>query len=134
VRSDHAPALTFELVSRLTDFRPFDLVIDEAAIHEYRRLTGDENQLYNKIVPPGFAAIFGRQGYLRDHQMPPGGVLLGQEIEWLCPLRPDQPFSVGARVISAQQSSDRRKVVIETVASDGGTTAARVKLIVGWPA
>src|SRR3712207_5801710 len=97
------PELTFEMARTLGEFPEFSYAVTPEHIEEYCRITGDANKLYEEVIPPGFAAIFGRLGYLRAHSMPPGGVLLRQEIRWVKPARRGTDMKMKAVVISAEQ-------------------------------
>src|SRR5580700_8117522 len=78
--SGSLPELTFELAREIGEFPPYTFAAGPDAIAEYCAITGDHSPLYAEFLPPGFAGIFGRDAYLRHHRMPPGGVLLAQDI------------------------------------------------------
>jgi len=132
--ADHElPELTFALAREIGTFGPFPYTIAAEQVAEYERLTGDANELHDRFVPPGFAAIFGRLGYLRRHRMPPGGVLLAQDIQWHRPASVGDELTVGSRVVSAVEAEGRRKLVFETTAADPDGPVCTVVLTCGWP-
>jgi hypothetical protein len=130
------PLLTFEVASEIGEFPEFALTVTEADVAVYRAVTGrpaEEDD--DGVVPPGYAAIFGRLGYLRQHRMPGGGVLLGQEIEWLAPARVGEPLQIRSVVQSAEEDTrGRRKIAFETTARQSGQRVAVVRITAGWPA
>lgn len=127
------PLLTFELARSIGEFPEFELDLGASELQEYSRVTGSSLPA-GGVVPPGYAAIFGRLGYLRQHRMPGGGVLLGQEITWLAPASVGEPLVIRSVVESAEEDEvGRRKIVFETTARQHGTTVAVVRITAGWP-
>jgi hypothetical protein len=128
------PELTFALACELGEFPEFPIRYTEQDLDIYRSTTGDATAGEDGIVPPAFAAIFGRQGYLRRHRMPGGGVLLGQDIEWLRPALLSEDLLVSSRVADATELPDgRRSIVFVTIARQAGHDVARVRIKAGWP-
>ena len=127
------PELTFERAREIGEFPAYELTVTEADIDSYRRLTGDHSSLYERFLPPGFAGIFGRDAYLQHHRMPPGGVLLAQDITWLRPARWDRPLRLQARVLSAAESDGRRTLLFETRGWQDDELAVVVQIKAGWP-
>ena len=128
---EELPELTFELARELGTFPDFEYRIEAEQLAEYRRLTGIESD--HSTVPPGYAAVFGRLGYLRQHRMPPGGVLLGQDIRWLAPASSELPLIVGARVTHAEERDGKRTIVFLTTARQSGKVVAQVRITARWP-
>jgi hypothetical protein len=130
------PLLTFEMVREIEEFPEFSITVTTADVAVYRAATGQSPTEGNAgVIPPGYAAIFGRLGYLRQHRMPGGGVLLGQEIEWLAPARVGEPLRVRSVVRGAvEDARGRRKVTFETTARQSGRPVAVVRITAGWPA
>ena len=76
------------------EFTPLAFPITDALVDAFCEATGETNPLFvdadaaraggfvGRVAPPGLAGIFGRQAYLRDYVMPPGGVLAGQSIDF----------------------------------------------------
>jgi hypothetical protein len=131
--SERLPLLTFERAREIGTFDEFDYRITDEMIDGYRLLTGDDNPLYDTIIPPGFAAIFGRDAYLHDHAMPGGGVLLAQDIQWVKPALRLWPLMVQAVVRSAIASAGRRKLVFCTTARQHDEPVCEVVITAGWP-
>jgi hypothetical protein len=129
---DELPELTFDLARELGSFPDFEYRIDDDALSAFRRLTATEDD-GSTVVPPGFAAIFGRLGYLREHRMPPGGILLGQDIRWLRPASLERPLVVGARVTSAEVRDGKRTIVFLTTARQDGEVVAQIRITARWP-
>jgi hypothetical protein len=127
------PLLTFERAREIGTFEEFEYQITDEMVKHYRALTGDDNPLYDEIIPPGFAAIFGRDAYLRDHAMPGGGVLLAQDIHWLKPGLRSRPLTVQAVVRSATKTAGRHKLVFCTTARQHGERVCEVLISAGWP-
>jgi hypothetical protein len=133
-RTNDRPELTFELARELGEFPEMALRYSEADLELYRSTAGDENAGRDGLIPPAFAVIFGRQAYLRDHGMPGGGVLLGQDVQWLLPARLDEELLVKARVVETRESDDGRKMIVfVTTARQRGRDVARVRIKAGWP-
>lgn len=131
--SKQLPLLTFERAREIGTFEEFEYQVTTEMVDQYRALTGDDNPLYDEIIPPGFAAIFGREAYLRDHAMPGGGVLLAQDIHWLKPGLRSRPLTVQAVVRSASTSAGRHKLVFCTTARQHGKRVCEVVIRAGWP-
>jgi acyl dehydratase len=126
--------LRFETLDVGRTFPPLRVTIDDAQVGAYVDATGDDWPGYDRIVPPGYAAILGRQAYLRHYDMPPGGVLLRETIEWIKPARIGIETIVQARVVDRSQQGNRRRVVFAAVARQQGEDVARVEIHAGWPA
>jgi len=126
------PELTFDLARELGEFPAFDYEITDDELASYRELTGTPDD-GSGLVPPGFAAIFGRLGYLRQHAMPPGGILLGQDIRWLKPAKLGTPLRVGARVTHAEQIDEKRNIVFLINAEQDGELVSQIRITARWP-
>lgn len=131
--SDALPYLTFELAREIAEFPAYVLDADSQAVAEYRSITGDDNPLYDEFLPPGFAGIFGRDAYLREHRMPPGGVLLAQDITWLAPARRDRDVLLQARLVSAEDDGRKRILIFETTGRQDDQVVVRVRITARWP-
>jgi hypothetical protein len=131
--NDEIPELTFDLARQLGEFPEFALAVTDADIDSYCQITGDRSALHDEFIPPAFAAIFGRLAYLRGHRTPPGGVLLGQTIEWRRAARRGEDLLVKARVVSSEEKNGRRKLVFETTARQSEGIVAVVRIVAGWP-
>jgi len=126
------PLLTFDVVRDICEFPEFAMTVTAEEVAEYRSVTGTADQ--GETVPPGYAAVFGRLGYLRRHRMPGGGVLLGQEIRWMHPAALGEPLEIKTVVESAVEDARcRRKAVFVTTARQHGEHVATVRIVAGWP-
>lgn len=130
---EHLPVLTYEVVSEIGEFPEFPLTVSETDVAAYLDVTGAPPGRPTTI-PPGYAAVFGRLGYLKRHRMPGGGVLLGQEIQWVRPAVVGEPLAVRSVVERAEEDErGRRKVVFVTTARQYGEPVATVRITAGWP-
>lgn len=128
------PELTFEIASATDTFPAYSMTYGPGEIAMYSEATGDHRAEYAEIVPPGMAAIFGRDAYLRQHRMPGGGVLLGQDIQWFGPAKVGMEMTIQARVVRAHEDErGRRSVLFVTTASQQGRVVAQVRINAGWP-
>src|SRR4029453_285983 len=126
------PELTFDLARELGRFPEFDYEITADDLAEYHRLTGTADDA-SGLVPPGFAAIFGRLGYLREHRMPPGGILLGQDIRWLRPAVAERPLRIGAEVTFAEEREGKRTIVFLTTGPQDGEGVVQIRITARCP-
>lgn len=131
--SDALPELTFELACEIGEFPAYVFDVDAEAIAEYESITGDEHPLYDEFLPPGFAGIFGRDAYLREHRMPPGGVLVAQDITWLAPAYRDRDLVLQARLVSAEDDGRKRILVFETTGRQDDQPVVVVRITARWP-
>ena len=133
-RAEELPQLTFEVAKKIREFPEFSMTVTSADVSAYYAATGLTAVAGSAIVPPGYAAVFGRLGYLRRHRMPGGGVLLRQEIQWLAPATVGEPMTIQAVVESAEEDPrGRRKIVFRTTAGQAGHPVAIVRITAGWP-
>ena len=126
------PELTFDLARELEHFPEFEYGVTPEELAEYARLTAAPSDPQGRLAP-GFAAIFGRLGYLREHLMPPGGILLGQDIQWLRAASSATPLTISARVTRAEERDGKRTLVFLTTASQHGEVVAQVRITARWP-
>jgi acyl dehydratase len=131
--STDLPELTFEQARAIGTFEPFDFCVTPADIDAYSAVTGDASPLYATTVPPGFAGIFGRQSYLREHQMPPGGILLRQDIAWHEPASIGTPLEIKAEVVDAVDNGEKKTITFRTTARQEGRVVCVVDLMARWP-
>lgn len=126
------PELTFAAARELGTFPEFDYVVEKKDVAAYRKITGSRIRADDDI-PSGFAAIFGRLGYLSRHSMPPGGVLLAQDIVWHRAAKIDRPLRIRSTVIQASERQGKRKLTFLTTAYQDGELVAEVRIEAGWP-
>jgi len=127
------PLLLFDDLPQGRSFRPFRMTVTPEQIESYKQIVGRSNGLYDRFVPPGFAGIFGRLSYLQDYAMPPGGVLLGQTIEWLAPAEIGREVECEAVVTEQERDGDRMKVTLQTSVRQDGKDVCRITVRNGWP-
>ncbi len=141
------PLLRHEELDVGREFRPLVVHADVELVSRYTETLGVDNGLYvdaaaasaagmeAPVVPPGLWGIWGRAAYLVDHRMPPGGVLAGEDLEYIAPLVVGQDVTVQARVVDSYIRKGRPNVVFESTVSDAaGTTCGVVRIIAIWPA
>jgi acyl dehydratase len=128
------------------EFNPLAFPITDALVHAFCQATGEANPLFfdadaaraagfdRRVAPPGLAGIFGRQAYLRDYAMPPGGVLAGQSIDFHGPAFVGDTLDVRAKVVTRDEQKGRPRVTIQSVARrPGGEEVATVRVVALWP-
>lgn len=134
------PELLYEELSIGLKFRPLEFVASPELVERYVAIVGDDNPLYtgagdgDALVPPGLWGVWGRQAYLQDHAMPAGGVLAGEDLIFLEPLRVGQKLTVQAEVTELYIRKDRPRVVLEMTATDeDGRRCGLVRIHAIWP-
>lgn len=128
------------------EFNPLTFPITDALVDAFCTATGETNPLFvdadaaksqgfiGRVAPPGLAGIFGRQAYLRDYAMPPGGVLAGQSIDFHGPAFVGDTLEVRATVVARDEQKGRPRVTIQSVARrHGGEEVATVRVVALWP-
>lgn len=128
------------------EFNPLTFPITGALVDAFCDATGETNPLFldagaaraagfaARVAPPGLAGIFGRQAYLRDYAMPPGGVLAGQSIDFHGPAFVGDTLEVRAKVVARDEHKGRPRVTIQSVARrPGGEAVATVRVVALWP-
>jgi acyl dehydratase len=128
-------------------FAPLSFPVTAALVDAYCTALGDPDPIFldddaarraghpTRLAPPGLAGIYGRQAYLRDHSMPPGGVLAAQSMAFHAPAYVGDTLEVVARVVERSQRKGRDVVTIESTASRrGGERVTTVRVVALWPA
>jgi acyl dehydratase len=139
-RATALPELLYEDLSVGLRFRPLEFVASAELVGRYAEIVGDDNPLYTDaggdapLVPPGLWGVWGRQAYLQDHAMPAGGVLAGEDLEFIAPLRVGQKLTVQAEVTELYIRKERPRVVLEMTATDeDGRRCGLVRIHAIWP-
>jgi len=127
-------------------FRTLAFAVTPELVENFCNCVEDGNPLFRDIkaaqaagyqgcvAPPGLAGIFGRQAYLGDYSMPPGGVLAGQTIELHAPGFVGEEFRVDCTVVNLEQKKGRHRVTFESTARrPNGEVVALVRVVVMWP-
>jgi len=127
-------------------FTPLEFPVTAELVNQFCKAVGDENPLYlsddaaraagypSAVAPPSLANIFGRQAYLRDYSMPPGGLLAGQSITYHGPGFVGDIYTVKAQVTSRSERKGRPVVVIQSTAyRPNGDPVATVQVTAVWP-
>lgn len=130
------PFLTYRDLEIGRTFKPFVLEITPEFAKDFREAVGDDNPLYseNSIVPVAIAGIYGRRSYLEEYRMPPGGILVRQEFEFLKPLNIGDTITASAKVIDRYEKRERKYVSIETTAmNQKDEVVGIVRLTAIWP-
>ena len=140
--NDPKPELLFADLPVGRGFSPLRYQITPQLVQAYMDTVGDCHPLYGgqteaggPVAPPGLAAIYARASYLQDHSMPSGGVLAGQEFDFLKPVGVNQTLTVRAEVFeSYQDPKGRKRVNFRIVARDEqGDPVCEVRLYAIWP-
>lgn len=141
------PPLRYQELEVGRQFRPLVIRADAELVSRYTDTLGIENPLYTEpevaaaaglsapVVPPGLWGIWGRAAYLVENSMPGGGVLAGEDLEYLAPLTVGQDVTVQARVVDRYIRKERPNVVFESsVADASGKRCGVIRIIAIWPA
>lgn len=140
------PELTYDELEVGRSFRPLVFEITPAMVRRYVEVVGDGNRLYTDreyarsrglrdcVAPPGLWGVWGRQAYLQDHSMPPGGVLAGEDLVFVKPAYVGDTLTVQARVTDRFMRREQPRVVIEiTAAGSDGDVCGIVRITAVWP-
>ena len=123
-------------------FREFRYELTPDLVEAFVAATGDDNPAYTAAefglewpaAPPGLAGIWGRQAYLQDHRMPPGGILAGQDMVFSRPVAVGDTLLIQAEVTRRWERKGRRFVTIESTARNAaGQQCAIVRVTAIWP-
>ena len=128
------------------EFNPLVFQVDPAMVDAYCAAVGETNPIFledtaaqaagfaSRVAPPGLAGIFGRQAYLGDYSMPPGGVLAGQSITFHGHALVGETLDVRAKVVARDERKGRQRVVLESIARrPSGQPIATVRIVALWP-
>ena len=140
------PELLYEDLQLGKEFPAFEYPITRELVEKFIGATNDDNPLYNDeelckkqgllsaLAPTGLAGIFGRLSYLQHHRMPPGGILVKQEMRFLGPFYVGDTLQVRARVTERYTKKERNFVTIESVAERAeNEQVAVVRVTAIWP-
>ncbi|MEW5912386.1 MAG: MaoC family dehydratase [Thermodesulfobacteriota bacterium] len=139
------PELVFADLPQGRRFTPLRYEVTPKLVDDYMAVVGDRNPLYwdqaqagaggSLLAPPGLAAIYARSSYLQDNAMPSGGVLAGQEFDFLKPVAVGEVLTVQAEVMESYlDPKGRKRVNFLIAARDGqGDQVCLVRLYAIWP-
>ena len=140
------PELRYDDLTPGRIFRPMAFAITDDLVAQYLDVMGDRNPLYEhdeaaraagldgRVAPVGLWGVWGRAAYLRDHRMPGGGVLAGEDVVYVKPARVGDVLSVQARVVDRYVKKERGRVLFETAAHDSsGALCGIVRISAIWP-
>ena len=127
------PELTYDLAVAIGKFAERIVVVSADDVAGYRAVTGDQSPLYERFVPPGLIGIFSRQSWLSEHRMPPGGIALRHDAEWIRPALIDRPLVLQASVGGAERAGDRRSLTLDPTVCQDGEHVARASITARWP-
>ena len=143
--SPDKPELVFADLPQGRQFTPLRYEVTSQLVENYMQVVGDRNPRYwdkdqagpdgSLLAPPGLAAIYARLSYLQDNTMPSGGVLAGQEFEFLKPVAVGEVLTVQAEVEKSHiDAKERKRVDFLIAARDGrGDEVCVVHLHAIWP-
>jgi acyl dehydratase len=128
------------------DFNPLFFRITRDLVEKFCDAVGEKNPIFRDakaaaaagypacVAPPGLAGVFGRQAYLLDYSMPPGGVLAEQTIEFHGPALVGDILEVKASVVEIEERKGRHRVTIQSNARHPeGQPVATVRVVAIWP-
>lgn len=141
------PELVYDDLVPGRRFPHFRYEITPALVQAFVAATGDDNPVYtdadaaralgldSPVAPPALAGIWGRQAYLQDYRMPPGGILAGQDMVFRRPVSVGDTLHIQAEVTRRWTRRDRRFVTIESTArvASSADTCAIVRVTAIWP-
>ncbi len=141
-----APELTYADLPEGRQFPQMAYEITPELVASYVAATGDDNPAYTddakarsvgltgRIAPPGLAGIWGRQAYLQGRRMPPGGILVGQDMAFMRPVRVGSVLMVQAEVLRRWERNGRRFVTLRSTARTAdGERCGVVRITAIWP-
>jgi acyl dehydratase len=140
------PELLYDELQIGRKFPTLSFPISPELVGAYIKSVGDDNPIFfdnqaaidqhleGAIAPPGVWGIWGRQSYLTAYRMPGGGVLAGQDMVYLRPVRVGDVLTVEAEVTARFQKGEKNFVTIESKASDtAGRLCGIVRVTAIWP-
>ncbi len=123
------PKGAFASLERGYELPPFELQISADEVAAYLDATGEQNELWDTLVPPLALGAFALGGLMDRFQVPAGLVHTGQEYEFVAPVSIDEPVEVRIVVASSSERRGARMVVFaielqarDTVVGRGRTT------------
>ncbi|MGX6446657.1 hypothetical protein ACVU7I_01095 [Patulibacter sp. S7RM1-6] len=111
-------------------FGPQQVTIDEPLLRAYAAVAGTAHAAG---VPEGLLGVLARRAYLAEHDMPPGGVMLGQDLAFLAPLPRDRALDLVAEVEEVGERKGRPYVRLRSVVRDGAADLATMTTHALWP-
>jgi hypothetical protein len=128
--TDDATRPTFDDLHPGYRFAPTSATFSATDVTAYVAATGDDRELYARVLPAGMSLVLARLGYLVA--LPAGAVMLRQSISWLAPAVVGTPIDVES-VVREREAASRRSITFETTLRQGGAAVARLSVKVGWP-
>lgn len=121
----------FASLERGYELSPFELQITAEEVALYLDATGEQNELWDTLVPPLALGAFALGGLMDRFQVPAGLVHTGQEYEFAAPVAIDEPVEVRIVVASSSERRGARMVVfaIELRAHDAIVGRGRTTVI-----
>jgi acyl dehydratase len=124
--------LDFDKLEPGFTFAPVRERISAAMLREYDLAVGRATT--STRVPPALLTVLARRAYLAEAPMPPGGLLLRQELSWRRALRIDEEIEGRAAVLAREGTGERRSVAIRSALHDpAGTLFATATAKIAWP-
>ncbi|MDQ6525239.1 cobalamin-dependent protein [Nocardioides sp. LHD-245] len=124
------PLLTLDQLWPGRVIGPQLLTIDEATLSSYAAIAGTE---HSGDVPEGLLGMLARRAYLAEHDMPPGGVMLGQDLAFFAPVPRDAELELVAEIEEVGERKGRPYVRIRSVVRHDGAELAAMTTHAGWP-
>ena len=141
------PELVYDELVLGRRFATFRYALTPELVRAFVAATGDDNPVYtdaeaagalgldSPAAPPGLAGIWGRQAYLQEHRMPPGGILAGQDMVFSRPVAVGDTLHIQAEVTRRWERKGRRFVTITSTAraASSGEVCGIVRVTAIWP-
>jgi acyl dehydratase len=125
--------LDFDKLEPGFGFAPVRMLVSRPMLRSYALVLGREQQ-ESLAVPPALLAVLARRAYLSRNSMPPGGVLLRQDLAWERVAWAGEEIHGQATVLERSRDGRRRAVTLRSVLrSTGGDVLATATAKLGWP-
>lgn len=126
------PPLTADELRVGRVFGPHPTTVGGAELAAYTAVTGEPTDPAAD-VPPGLVGVLARRAYLAEHSMPPGGVMLGQDLVFRRPIPAAVELTLSATVEHTGTRRGRPYVEIRSVITEGASVCAEVVTRAQWP-
>jgi 3-hydroxybutyryl-CoA dehydratase len=140
------PELVYDELQIGKEFEPYHLAITQGVVDNFLQAIGEEDSIYANVgvarkwgfdqplAPQSLAAVYARASYLKDYNMPGGGILAKQEFHFSHPIFVGDEIICKARVADRFLRKERKYVVIEIVTHNlKGQQISLVRIEAIWP-
>ncbi len=133
------PELLYEELQIGRKFEPMTFEVTPKLVAGYQRAVAGESagaahHGAREVAPAGLWGIWGRMAYLQNHRMPGGGILAGQDMEYVAPAYVGDVLAVQAQVTERYDRKERQYITIESTAhNQDGELCGIVRVTAIWP-